>query len=163
LDIITILPFSTLFILLIAAGISLLTSLANRLLTDPKKSKEWRKEIAEWNSQLRKAQRSGDKKTVEKLMKRQQSVMKLQSKMMWQSMKVTLLFIVPLLLMWRVLGGFYIDSNNNPIYIAYFPGVGPVLPLPIIGPMQSLYWWYLLCSFFFGTVASHLFGLQSVE
>ena len=143
-----------------------MTSLANRLLTDPKKSREWRKEISEWNSQLRTAQKNGDKKTVEKLMKKQQSIMKLQSRMMWQSMKVTLLFIVPLLLMWRVLGGFYttvVDGNTVPIPVAYFPGVGPKLPLPIIGEMLSLYWWYLLCSFFFGTVFSHLFGIQTVE
>jgi len=62
-------PFSTVFILLLAASISLLTSLANRLLTNPEKSKAWRKEIAEWNTELRKAQRDGDKKRTEKLMK----------------------------------------------------------------------------------------------
>lgn len=150
-------PVSTLFILLLACGVSLLTSLANRLLTDPKKAKAWRKEISEWNSGLRKAQRSGDKKTVEKLMKKQQSIMRLQSKMMWQSMKVMFLFFIPLLLIWRILGQYFGVS-----VIAYFPGVGPTLTLPLI-VMPSLYWWYLLCSFFFSTVSSHLFGLVSVE
>jgi uncharacterized membrane protein (DUF106 family) len=151
-------PFSTLFILLLACGVSLLTSLANRLMTDPKKAKAWRKEISEWNSGLRKAQCSGDKKTVEKLMKKQQSIMQLQSKMMWQSMKVMFLFFIPLLLIWRILGQYFGVS-----VIAYFPGVGSVLPLPLIGNMLSLYWWYLLCSFLFSTVSSHLFGLVSVE
>lgn len=153
-------PFSTIFIFLLAAAISLLTSLANRLLTNPEKSKAWRREVSEWNTELRKAQRSGDKKRVEKLMKKQQYILQLQSKMMWQSMKVMLLFIVPLFLIWQFLGSFYTSPDGQPIHIAYFPGVGPILPLLNI---VSLFWWYLLCSFLFGTIFSHLFGLVSTE
>ena len=151
-------PFSTIFILLLAATIGLLTSLVNRLLTDPEKSKAWRKEAAEWNAALRKAQRSGDKKRIEKLMKKQQYILQLQSKMAWQSIKVTLIIIAPLFIMWQILGGSY-----GLIPIAYFPGVGSTLPLPLLGNMSSLYWWYLLCSFLSSTMFSHLFGLVSVE
>jgi uncharacterized membrane protein (DUF106 family) len=149
-------PFSTLFIFLLAALISLLTSLANRLLTNPEKSKAWRKEVTDWNAELRKAQSSGDKKRVEKLMKKQQYILQLQSKMMWQSFKVTLIFIAPLFIIWQILGSFY---GSTPI--AYFPGVGPTLPIPMFS--SSLVWWYLLCSFLFGTIYSHLFRLVSVE
>jgi len=155
-------PLSTIFIFSLAATISFLTSLANRLLTDPKKSKAWRKEVSEWNAELRKAQRSGDKKRVEKLMKKQQQILQIQSKMMWQSIKVMLLFIVPLFLMWQFLGQ---DYQNSPI--AFFPGISDnigVITIPLIGMhFSSLMWWYLLCSFLFGTVFSHLFGLVSVE
>jgi uncharacterized membrane protein (DUF106 family) len=151
-------PFSTVFIFLLAAAITLLTSLANRLLTDPEKSKAWRKEIAEWNAALRKAQSNGDKKRTEKLMKKQQYILQLQSKMMWQSMKVMLLFFIPLILMWQLLGASY-----GPIPIAYFPGVGPTISLPLFGNITSLFWWYMLCSFLFSTMFSHLFGLVSVE
>jgi uncharacterized membrane protein (DUF106 family) len=154
-------PYSTVFLFLVAAGISCLTSLANRLLSNPEKSKAWRKEISEWNTELRKAQKAGDKKNMEKLMKKQQTIMQLQSKMMWQSMKVTLLFIVPLLLMWQVLGGFY-RSSTGPIDIAYFPGIGPTIPIPFIGG-ASLIWWYLICSFLFSTIFSHLFGLVDIS
>jgi len=149
-------PFSTIFILLLAVTITSLTSLANRLLTDPEKSKAWRKEIAEWNSELRKARGSGDKKRVEKLMKKQQQILKLQSKMMWQSTKVMLMFFVPLIIIWQILGGDYGSTS-----VAYFPGVGPNLPIPLFS--NSLVWWYMMCSFLFSTVFSHLFGLVSVE
>jgi uncharacterized membrane protein (DUF106 family) len=152
-------PFSTIFIFSLAAAISLLTSLANRLLTNPEESKGRRKEIAEWNTELRKAQKSKDKKRLEKLMKKQQYILQLQSKMMWQSMKVMLLFIIPIFLIWQFLGGFYY-SPEGPIHIAYFPGVGPILPFL---NMVSLFWWYLLCSFLCGTLFSHMFGLVSVE
>ena len=149
-------PYSTLFILGIAALVSLLTTLVNRLISNPQKSKEQRKEVTEWNKELREAQRAKDKKTIEKLMKKQQYIMKMQTKMMWSSMKVSLLFIVPLLLMWQVLGGFYSGQD-----IAIFPGVGANLPLPMFS--ASLIWWYLLCSLFFGTTFAHVFGLTEVS
>jgi uncharacterized membrane protein (DUF106 family) len=149
-------PYSTIFILGIAALVSLLTTLVNRLVSNPQKSKGQRKEVSEWNKELREAQRAKDKKTIEKLMKKQQYIMKMQTKMMWSSMKVSLLFIVPLLLMWQVLGGFYSGQD-----IAIFPGVGANLPLPMFS--ASLIWWYLLCSLFFGTTFAHVFGLTEVS
>ncbi|HVO37249.1 MAG TPA: EMC3/TMCO1 family protein [Candidatus Acidoferrum sp.] len=149
-------PFSTLFMLLLGALISFLTSLANRLLTDPEKSKAMRREVAEWSSQLRKAQKDDDKKTVEKLMKKQKQIMQLQTKMSWQQMKVTLIFLIPLFIIWQFLGAFYYGKP-----VAYFPGVGPDLPLPIFN--TSLIWWYLLCSMFFGTIFTHLFGVIEVS
>ena len=153
-------PYSTFFILGIAALISLLTTYVNRLISDPRKSKEARKEISEWNKELREAQRAKDKKTIEKLMKKQQYIMQMQTKMMWNSMKVSLLFLVPLLIMWQLLNGFFTDPSG-PIAIAIFPGVGADLPLPIFS--TSLIWWYLLCSLFFGTTFSHVFGLTEVS
>ncbi len=64
-------PYSTLLMFAIALGISLLTTLVNRLLSNPEKAKIWRKEVGDWNKELRDAQRAKDKKTVDKLMKKQ--------------------------------------------------------------------------------------------
>jgi uncharacterized membrane protein (DUF106 family) len=155
-------PFSTFFILGLSAAISLLTTLVNRRFTDPEKSRAWRKEIADWNSDLRAARGNKDKKVLEKVMKKQQYIMQLQSKMMWQGMKVSLLFLVPLFLMWQILGSFY-----GPTAIAYLPGMGNqlILTVPIFGKvvLSSLFWWYLLCSFLFGTAFQHAFGLIEVS
>jgi uncharacterized membrane protein (DUF106 family) len=149
-------PYATLFIFGLSALISLLTTSVNRLLTNPEKTRSSRKEVTEWNKELRQAQRDKDKKNLEKLMKKQQYMMQLQTKMMWQSMKVSLLFLVPLLLMWQVLGGFYSGRA-----IAYLPGIGANLPLPIFS--YSLIWFYLLCSLLFGTAFSHVLGLVEVS
>jgi uncharacterized membrane protein (DUF106 family) len=154
-----VIPFSTIFLFLLAALISLLTSLTNRLLTNPEKSKAWRREIADWNKELREARREGDQKRLDKVMKKQKQILQLQSKMTWQSMKVTLIFFVPLIIIWQVLGGFFINSGQ-PIPIAYLPGIGSALPIPIFS--SSLIWWYLLCSMLFGTVFSHVFGIIEV-
>jgi len=152
-------PYSTVFILGLSVLISLLTTLVNRRFTDPERSRAWRKEISDWNKDLRDAQRAKDKKTLEKVMKKQQYIVKLQSKMMWQSMKVSLLFLVPLFLMWQILGGFY-----GPAAIAYLPGIGNQLVLPILNiAFSSLFWWYLLCSLLFGTAFQHVFRLIEVS
>jgi uncharacterized membrane protein (DUF106 family) len=155
-EVLQVIPVSTLFLLLLGALISLLTSLTNRLLTDPEKSKAWRKEISEWNSELREARRENDKKHLEKVMKKQKQILQLQSKMSMQSMKVTLIFLVPLLIVWQVLNGFFVGHN-----IAYLPGIGAILPIPIFN--TSLIWWYLLCSMMFGTIFSHLLGIIEVS
>jgi uncharacterized membrane protein (DUF106 family) len=149
-------PNATLFIFGLAALISLLTTSVNRLLTNPEQAKSARREVTEWSKELRQAQRDKDKKNIEKLMKKQQYMMQIQTKMMWQSMKVSLLFIVPLLLMWQVLGGFYSGRA-----IAYLPGIGANLPLPIFS--SSLIWFYLLCSLLFGTAFSHVLGIIEVS
>jgi uncharacterized membrane protein (DUF106 family) len=153
-------PISTIFMFSLAALISCLTSAVNRVLSDPEKAKSARKEIAAWNSGLREAQKAGDKKTVDKLMKKQREIMQLQTKMMWQSMKVTLLFLVPLFIIWYFLGGFFSGRA-----IAYFPGIGATLPFPsfLASFSVSLVWWYMLCSLFMGTVFSHLLGLIEIE
>jgi uncharacterized membrane protein (DUF106 family) len=163
-EILQTLPFSTIFMFSLAALISLLTSLTNRLLTNPEKSKAGRREIADWTKEMRAAQREGDKKRLEKVMKKQKQILQLQSKMTWQQMKVTLIFFIPLIIVWQVLGGFYtttIDGNPTSIPIAYLPGVGANLPLPIFS--ISLIWWYLLCSMLFGTIFSHVFGIIEVS
>lgn len=149
-------PGSTLFFFSMAAAITFLMNLANRLFTDPEKLKAWRKEISDYYRQLREAQKSGDKKQMEKLMKKQQYIMQLNAKISMQSFKVMLIFIVPLWIVWLFLGGIYSGAQ-----IAFFPGVGWDLPVPLFG--SSLFWWYMLCSFLFTTVFSHLFGLVSVE
>lgn len=89
-------------------------------------------------------------------MKKQKQILQLQSKMTWQSMKVTMIFFVPLILIWQFLGATFGTTEG----IAYFPGIGPTLPIPLFN--TSVIWWYLLCSMLFGTIFSHVFGIIEV-
>jgi uncharacterized membrane protein (DUF106 family) len=145
------------FLFMLSGTIAFLTSLANRLLSNPEQNKIWRKEIAEWNSELRKARKEGDKKQIEKLMKKQQYIFQIQGKMTWSSMKVSLIFIVPLFIVWNLLG----SVLSDPTRVALFPGVGWTIPVPYFG--GSIIWWYLLSSMFFGTIFSHVFGLTTIS
>jgi uncharacterized membrane protein (DUF106 family) len=140
-------PGATIAALLVAIGLTLVTSLANRLLTNKEQRDSWRREISAWNDEFKKARKSGDKKLLAKAQKQQSRIMKLQSKMAWQSMKVSLIFFVPILLLWQFLIGYYGGE-----VIAYLPWFGGTLPMTIV-------WWYPLCSITCGVLFSHLFGL----
>ena len=103
-------PNSTLFILLLSMSLSFLTALANRLLTNREQLSAWRKEVARWTADSKKARKSGDKKLLAKVKRKEKHILSLQSKMMWQSMKVSLLFMIPFFLIWQLLIGFYGDE-----------------------------------------------------
>ena len=145
-------PFSTVFILLLAILMTFITSLANRLLTNREKLAEWRKEISEWQKEFNEARKSGDKKQLEKATRKQKQVMQIQSKMFSQQMKVTLIFIVPFFLFWSWLNGVY-----GAIPVAFLPG-WPLGPEGHAGAL-TVFYWYLICSFAFGTIFTHIMGL----
>jgi len=140
-------PNSTLFILLISMSLSSLTALANRLLTNREQVNAWRKEVARWNADFKTARKSGDKKLLAKVKRKERHILKLQSKMMWQSMRVSLIFMVPFILIWQLLTGFYGYTT-----IAYIPWIEGVFEMP-------LFYWYLLCSLTSGTLISKALGV----
>lgn len=153
-EILKIIPVSTIFIMLLSMLLTLATSLANRFLTNQDQLRAWRQEVAEWTADFNKARKSSDKKLLAKVQKRQPYITKIQSKMMWQSMKVSFIFMVPFFLLWYL---FLTPTYWDVAAVAYIPnilGSGSVswLPLP-------LFWWYLLCSFLFGTLFARILGL----
>jgi uncharacterized membrane protein (DUF106 family) len=137
--------------MLAASAISFATSLTNRLLTNREQLRDWNKEISQWRTDSMKAARSGDKKLMAKVKKQEQHIMQLQSKMMWQSMKTSFLWFIPLLFIWYL----FLSPIFGPLAaVAYLPSLfgSQSLQLP-------LFWWYLLSSFMFGILFSRLFGL----
>ena len=143
-------PNSTFFILLLAFGVSLATSLTNRFLTNREQLRAWNKEISQWRTDSMQARRTNDKKLMAKVKKQERHVMQLQSKMMWQSMKTSFLWFIPLMLMWYV---FLPQIVNIGEAVAYIPWLsGPAFPL-------TVFLWYLLCSFLASALFTRLFGL----
>jgi len=146
----TSIPNSTFFILLLSFAISLATSLSNRLLTNREQLKAWNKEIRDWRADSLKATRGGDKKLMAKVKKQERHIMQLQSKMMFQSMKTTFLWFIPLLLIWYVFLPQIVGDIG--LTVAYLPWLSGDLPL-------TLFYWYLLCSFLAGALFTRLLGL----
>jgi len=145
-------PGATLSILLISMSLSFSMSLANRLLTNKKQADVWRREISAWTAEFNKARKSGDKKILAKVQKQQPAILKLQSKMMWQSMRVFLIFSIPILFVWQLLSGFYGSNAVAYIPLSTFFGLN-------VGGALTLFWWYLLCSYLCGFIFSRVFGL----
>jgi uncharacterized membrane protein (DUF106 family) len=138
-------PNSTLFILILSMSLSFLTALANKLFTNKEQLSAWNREIARWKADLKKATQSGDKKLLAKVKRKERYILQIQSKMMWQSFRVSLLFFIPFLLIWQLLIGFYRD-----LPVVYIPGLGGL----------TLFWWYALCSFASGTLITKALGVS---
>jgi|YelNatPaOPRAMG01_1025707.scaffolds.fasta_scaffold42645_2 uncharacterized membrane protein (DUF106 family) len=153
-------PDSTLLILAVAALLSFITSAANRLLVDVKKMKEVMDEVNAWRMQLEKAKKSNDKKLLAKVMKRQEAIMKLQSRAMWDRMKVSLIFLAPFWIIFMVLSRFY---ASTPVALSPFS-----IPLllsgsldPTYGAHQLLFFsWYIICSFAVSLPLSRILGVN---
>jgi uncharacterized membrane protein (DUF106 family) len=106
------------------------------------------KEIAEFNAQRMKAARANDTKLLEKLKKKQAQINSMQMKMskpQFLLLPITAIYFV----IWPILNGYFPHS------VAYVPGIAPS-GIPFV-------YWYMLCSFFFGTLASKVIGVTPIE
>jgi len=145
-------PGATVAIMLICLAISFLNTALNRLLIHKfvgwSQYREMQKEIAEYRAQLFQAQRTQDKKLLEKLKKKETQIFNMKKKMakpQWILIGITSSYIF----IWMfVLGPFY-GANT----VAYIPGIGP----------QYLFIWYLICSFLFSWLSSRALGIMPIE
>ena len=146
-------PLATVVIMLVAVAVSFLNMSINRLLITRicgwKEYKAMQKETSEYRSQLMKAMRANDTKLIEKLKKKESQINNMQSKMMKPSMIMLPLSFIYLLIWWLFLIPTF---GANPV--AVVPGIAPT-GIPVI-------YWYMVCSVFFGTLASRIIGVTPI-
>ncbi len=143
-------PASTLLTLTIAGVLSLITTAANRFLVDVKHAAAVTKEVNAWRKEFDRARKSNDKKLLAQLTKKQQAMMKLQSKVAFDRMKVSFIFLAPFWLVWIVLSGSF-----GQIVVAHLP-----IQLPFAGADLAFFYWYLICSFTVSLPLSRVFGVN---
>ena len=147
---ISIIPWATLSIMLISVAISFMNVGLNRLIISRmvgwNEYRAMQKELAEYNALRMKALRAKDTKTLEKLKKKDSQMKTMQMKMSKpQLLLFPMMFIY--FIIWPFLLGFY------PTAVAYIPGFGA----------QPFFIWYMMCSLFFGTLASKIIGVTPIE
>ena len=149
-DIATI-PLATIVVMLVAVSVSFLNMSINRLLITRmcgwEEYKVMRKETSEYQSQLMKAMRANDKKLVEKLKRKESQIKNMQAKMMKPQM-----ILLPISFSYILIWIFFLTPTNFPNPVAFVPGLGLI---PVL-------YWYMICSFFFGTLASRIVGVTPV-
>lgn len=154
-------PTSTFIIIVSAFLLSLMTSSANRFLVNYKMVMSSRREFGAWQQALRKARKDGDEKQVDKLMKRQTAVMKMQTRANLEQMKTTAITFVPLLLVYRVLLDAFPLSAAVAFSPIWVPGAAISFDIFKAGAgFFSMVYWYFLSSFAIGIPLSRLFGIQ---
>ncbi len=155
---ITAIPVATLVIMLIAVTVSFLNMIINRLLITRicgwEEYKVMRKETSEYQSQLMAAMRANDTKRVEKLKKKESQIRNMQNKMMKPQM-----ILLPISFSYIIIWYLFLIPTFGASDVAFMPGLAPgalmATGLPVI-------YWYMLCSFFFGTLASRIIGVSPI-
>lgn len=143
-------PASTLLIIGIAGALALVSTASNRLLVDVKRVASVTKEVAAWRKEFEKAKKSKDKQLLGKVTKKQQAMMKLQSQVAFDRMKVSFLFIIPFYVVWIVLSGFFGEA-----IVAFSP-----IQIPFAGDKLAFFYWYLICSFTISLPLTRIFGIN---
>jgi uncharacterized membrane protein (DUF106 family) len=136
----------------IAAGIAVLNTVLNRVLINYfigwEQYRVMQKEMNEYRKESMAAARANDKKQMEKLKKKQSQINNMQSKMMKPQMAQFAISFLYIFFWFFVLTPTF---GNTPIVL--LPGIGAV----------SVIYWYPMCSFFLGLLASRLIGIMPIE
>ncbi len=177
-EVVTSLPVATLIIMGIAAGIAFLNSGINRVLINYfigwEQYRVMQREMAEYRSETMAAMRAKDTKQVEKLKKKDSQIKNMQAKMMKPQMVQFGISFVYLIVWFLVLTpGFH----NTPM--AYIPGIGTIANSqlwvngalwvnldgisPVISNAIPVFYWYPICSLFFGLLSSRIIGIMPIE
>jgi uncharacterized membrane protein (DUF106 family) len=150
---ITVIPVATLVIMIIAVTISFLNMGINRLLITRicgwEEYKVMRKETSEYQSQLMSAMRANDTKRVEKLKKKESQIRNMQNKMMKPQM-----ILLPISFSYIIIWYIFLIPTFGADAVAVVPGLAAA-GIPVI-------YWYMICSFFFGTLASRIVGVTPI-
>ena len=158
---ITIIPIATLVIMLVAVSISLINMVINRLLITRicgwEEYKVMRKETSEYQSQLMAAMRAKDTKRVEKLKKKESQIRNMQSKMMKPQM-----ILLPISFSYIIIWYLFLIPTFQTNAVAVVPGLVLNMTNPLIPNGLPVIIWYMLCSFFFGTIASRIVGVTPI-
>jgi uncharacterized membrane protein (DUF106 family) len=149
--VITAIPLATLVVMLIAVAVSFLNMGIHRLLITRmcgwEEYKIMRKETSEYQSQMMQAMRANDKKLVEKLKKKESQIRTMQAKMMKPQT-----ILIPISFSYIIIWYLFLIPVYGGNAVAYVPGFGGI----------PVFIWYMICSFFFGTLASRVIGITPI-
>ena len=160
-------PLDAIIIFIIATVIAFINTGINRVLINYfigwEQYRVMQKEMNEYRSETMAAMRANDKKQVEKLKKRESQIKNMQTKMLKPQM-VQFGFSFVYIIVWF----FVLTPTFGAHPMVYLPGLGTIANAhfatggAISGAIPVLYW-YPICSFFLGLLASRLIGIMPIE
>jgi uncharacterized membrane protein (DUF106 family) len=149
---ISVIPSSTVLIMLISVAISFINMSINRLLINRmvgwEEYRSIQREVNEWRSQLMQATRANDKKLLEKLKKKESQITQMQMKISKPSF-----ILIPISFSYILIWLFFLTPVYGTHAVAYVPGIAAI---PVL-------YWYMLCSFLFGTLAGRIIGVTPIQ
>jgi uncharacterized membrane protein (DUF106 family) len=142
-------PMATLAI----AGISLILAITTSIIGMRSMDLETYKKLTIESNKARReaieATRSGNQRRIDRAQKRQAELMQQQSKISMDRMRSSMIFTIPMILVWPSLGRFFGGT-----IVAYFPFDFPYIPREF-----TFIQWYILCSFTLNILLNRILGL----
>jgi uncharacterized membrane protein (DUF106 family) len=140
---------ATLAIMGISLTLAIITSVIGARSIDLEENRRLMIASSRARKEMMDATRSGNQRRIDKAQRRQQELLQQQTALTNSRMRSSMLFTIPMLLIWPTLGRFFGDS-----VIAHFPFNFPYIPREF-----SFFQWYPLCSFSLNTIMNRVFGL----
>ncbi len=164
LQLITTIPGSAIFILLVSIALALMSIWATRKFTDMEKMQADMAEVKEWQERFKKARASMDPVELQEVMDDQGRMMRLQSSMMTDRCKPMCVYYIPFLIIFYILNLLY---GNSIVAIIPF-NIDKVLPFlsgwigssTAAGFGLSYYGYYFLVGLGLGNIIRRPFGLS---
>ena len=144
-------PASTLFLMVLAFVVSALTTYISKRSKNVTEYRRSMEESTHAQQELMAAMRSGNQRRIQKAQQRQKDSQQAQMKNSNSQMKASMYTMIPLLIMWQILGGFY----GRSVGVAWMP-FDPIL----FGTKLNYITWYIICSFTASIVMRRVFGLS---
>jgi uncharacterized membrane protein (DUF106 family) len=126
-------------ILAVAIVVAFVVTYLTKYMVNWQLVKENKAKISEYYKEYREAMKARDVKAMHKIKQRQVEIMKLQNQNMVQTLKPTIVYIIPLFLLWITLTGVF-----GGWVVAWMPFVR--IDLPFYGPLVTfgVGWWYFI-------------------
>ncbi|ADZ09051.1 protein of unknown function DUF106 transmembrane [Methanobacterium lacus] len=155
-------------VFLIATFVAFVITVANKLLVDQDRLQFLQGEMKGFQSEMMKAQKSGDPKAMAEMQKKQAKFMDLQKEMMFNSFKPMIVTFVPIILIFYWMAGnplinhLYLNLPSFAYYVLLVPIFHTFYHQSAGVPVMAVEWlgWYILCSFSMSFVWRKLLGLK---
>ncbi len=144
-------PASTLFLMVLAFVVSAITTYISKRSMNVEEYRKSREESSNAQQMLMVAMKSGNQRRIQKAQQRQKKSQQTQMKNTNAQMKTNMYTIIPTMIMWRILGGFYGTSIG-----------GAWMPFhPLFFDIKLNYaTWYVICSVTASNIMRKVFGLS---
>jgi len=156
LELLKMIPYSTLFIILVSLCIAFVSSFLNSRVVDRTKMREIQGQMKELRKKMGAARKRGDRRMLAKLQRKQMAIMKDQQKVMGGQFKTMIITMGPFLAIFYTLRWFF---EEGAVVVAYSP-----IPIPYVSvagdPTQLTFWgWYMVSMLAVGTPFNRIFKI----
>ncbi|MBX7076313.1 MAG: EMC3/TMCO1 family protein [Methanobacteriaceae archaeon] len=158
-------PMLTIFV--ISLIISLITTIAQKLLVDQDEMHQIQEDMKAYQNEMKEAQQSGDNKKLAKLQSQQGEMMAQQSEMMKMSFKPMIVTFIPILLVFYWMAQSVVSKTIVSLPPAvYYTLLTPIWHMFYGPPTTSLPYavgwlgWYILCTFALSQILRKYMGFK---